>query len=112
MMAFMAKTTHTVITDDIDGSADAETYSFAFNGVEYSIDLGEKNSAKLEKALAPFIDNATKVGGRRRSSGARSNGASRNDLADVRAWAKKQKLEVSERGRISKSVLEAYDAAH
>lgn len=104
------KTTHTVITDDIDGSADAESYSFAFNGAEYSIDLGPKNAAKLEKALAPFIEKASRTGGRRRPGG--GSGAKRQDLAAVREWARKNKHDVSERGRVPKAVLDAYDAAH
>ena len=44
------------MTDDLDGSDDAETVSFGFGGVVYEIDLGQKNRAKLEKALAPFIE--------------------------------------------------------
>ena len=107
----MAKTTHAVITDDIDGTAGAETYTFELNGVEYSIDLAEKNIAKLEKVLTPFIEKASRTNARRRSS-ASSSSKSDQDLSDVRAWAKKQKLDVSERGRVPKAVLEAYDAAH
>jgi hypothetical protein len=33
-------------------------------------------------------------------------------LADVRAWAREQGLEVSDKGRIPKAVRQAYDAAH
>ena len=57
----MAKSTITQITDDIDGSADAETVSFAFQGASYSIDLAAKNLDKLTKALAPFIEHASKT---------------------------------------------------
>ena len=50
----MAKNVSVVITDDLDGSENAQTVSFGFNGVTYEIDLAAKNRAKLEKALAPF----------------------------------------------------------
>lgn len=65
------------MTDDLDGSDDAETISFGFGGVVYEIDLGQKNRAKLEKALAPFIEAGRRVprGGRRRAAD-RSSGAS------------------------------------
>ncbi len=45
-----------IITDDLDGSENAETVSFGFRGVSYEVDLGKKNQAKLEKALAAFIE--------------------------------------------------------
>lgn len=108
----MAKTTVTQITDDVDGSTDAEEVSFAYEGVQYSIDLSKKNKAALEKALTPYLAAATKVS--RRSSGRRStsNTASRGDLSAVRAWASKQGIEVSARGRIAKSVIDQYDASH
>jgi hypothetical protein len=104
----MAKTVHIVITDDMDNSADAETHTFALNGVEYSMDLGEKNAAKLEKALAPFIKKATRTSGRRRPAGR----SGRSDLAQVRQWAKKQQIAISDRGCVPKNVLARYDAAH
>jgi hypothetical protein len=67
----MAKTTITSVSDDIDGTPDAETVTFEFQGVAYSIDLAQKNLDKLTKSLAPFIDNAT----RQRGSAGRSPGA-------------------------------------
>ena len=51
----MGKKEVVTITDDIDGRAGAETVTFAYAGRSYEIDLGEKNKAKLEKALQPFI---------------------------------------------------------
>ena len=35
-----------------------------------------------------------------------------SNTKDVREWAKAQGMEVSERGRISADVQQAYDAAH
>ena len=116
------KTTHTVITDDIDGSDGAETISFAYQGVEYSIDLADKNTAKLEKALSPFLAAASRIGGRKRTTtrGRKSNGnggdnstrnAGRLDLGAVRAWARENGYDVADRGRVSADVLAAYDAS-
>ena len=61
----MGKKEVVTITDDIDGRAGAETVTFAYAGRSYEIDLGEKNKAKLEKALEPFIGAARKAGGNR-----------------------------------------------
>lgn len=100
-----------IVSDDLDGSADAETVRFSIDGVSYEIDLGAKNRAKLDKALAPYIERGRRVSaarGRRRLSG-RESGV---DNAAVRAWARSEGLQVSERGRISADVIRQYQAAH
>ena len=111
----MAKTTVTQITDDLDGSKDATEVAFAFDGVDYTIDLSKKNAAAMAKALKPYLDAATKVSGRgnraRRSRTSRATGP-RKDLAAVREWARGQGLEVSDRGRVPAALVEQYDAAH
>ena len=47
----MAKQTIVQLTDDIDGGDAAESVQFGFRGIEYEIDLNEKNATALEKAL-------------------------------------------------------------
>lgn len=106
----MATKTHTttIITDDIDGTEGAETTTFALHGVTYEIDLNEKNVAKLEKALSPFLDAARKPS-KKRGRTAKSDGPS---AKDIREWAASQKIEVPARGRIPLEVRDAYTAAH
>jgi hypothetical protein len=107
----MAKTTTVQITDDLDGSRNAKEVSFAFDGLEYTIDLSDKNRKKLAAALRPFIEAGRKAP--KRSSGRRpAPNGSRRDYSSVREWAKGQGIAVSERGRVSRSVIEQYDAAH
>jgi Lsr2 len=107
----MAKNVSVVVTDDLDGSPDAETVAFSLDGHNYEIDLGEKNRAKLEKSLQPFVDAARRTSSRRTAKAA-PGGRSRTDNAAVRAWATAQGLKVSERGRISADVVGKYEAAH
>jgi hypothetical protein len=107
----MAKTVNVVITDDLDGSPDAQTVAFSFDGHSYEIDLGPKNLAKLQKSLQPFIDAGRRTAHRRAAKAARGGGA-RTDRAAVRAWATEHGMKVSERGRISAEVLSKYDASH
>ena len=109
----MAKSTITHITDDIDGSADAETVSFAFQGASYSIDLAAKNLEKLTKALAPFIEHATNSRNTTPSTGRKTGTkAPRSyDLVQLREWAGKNKIQVPSRGRIPGSVVDRYLAA-
>ncbi len=107
----MSKNVSVIITDDLDGSENAQTVSFGLDGVAYEIDLAKKNRAKLEHALSPFIQAARRVprGGRRR--GGRSAGAPA-DRSAVRDWARSAGLQVSERGRISADVIRQYEEAH
>lgn len=117
----MAKTTIVQVSDDLDGSANASEVRFAFEGTEYAIDLSSKNRKALEKALRPYVEAGTKVSGRRsaatRSARAKRSGNSGNsgnsavDLAAVRAWAKENGHQVSDRGRLPKAVLDAYTAS-
>ena len=108
----MAKTVSVIVTDDLDGSGDAETVIFGLDGVTYEVDLGQQNRAAFEKALAPFVAAGRKAprGGRRRPVSRPDE--SRVDRTAVRAWAKSAGLKVSERGRISAEVIRQYDDAH
>jgi hypothetical protein len=106
--------------DDLDGTeisdGTGEQIKFAVRGVTYRIDLSKGNAAKFDKALAPYIESATKVAGRvRRARPARRRGparSSKQDVSAIRAWAKKNGHTVSARGRITGDVMKAYEAAH
>jgi hypothetical protein len=110
----MGKKEVVTITDDIDGRVGAETVTFAYAGRSYEIDLGEKNKAKLEKALEPFIGAARKAAGNqaaaRKPSGRSASRppSSGLDLNAVRSWAAEQGMEVAKRGRLAKNVVEAF----
>ncbi|RMI12652.1 histone-like nucleoid-structuring protein Lsr2 [Cellulomonas triticagri] len=110
----MAQKVQVLLVDDIDGGTADETVTFALDGVSYEIDLTTAHAAELRDALATWVGHARKVGGRA-SSGRSSSGASRprrsSDAGAVRAWAKENGFEVSERGRISAEIREAYEAA-
>lgn len=108
----MAKRTQVVLIDDIDGEElvdGGKTVTFAYEGAEYSVDLSEQNAKKLHEALQPYLEAATKVGGRR----SRGTGAStgKTDLRAMREWAKENGFKVAERGRVSREVQEAYTTA-
>jgi len=101
--------------DDIDGVAiedgKGETIKFAVDGVSYEIDLSDKNAKKFRDAVDVFVASARKSG---RSTGTRSPGArpsNKEELAAIRVWARENGLEVSDRGRISAEIQEAYRAS-
>jgi hypothetical protein len=111
----MAKQVITLLTDDLDGGEADRTVEFGLDGVNYTIDLSEKNTAKLRKALDPYLGAATRVGRSggdsravRRTAQASTGRASRDQNQAIREWASKNGYEVSERGRIPSSIVEAY----
>ena len=114
----MARRTTVQMIDDVDGSlikdGQGETVEFAVGGVSYSIDLNSKHANELYDQFAFWIEHAEKVGGKksRRNGSAAAAKKGRQNLQDVRAWAKENGFEVSTRGRISQEIQDAYDAAH
>lgn len=111
----MAQKVTTTLVDDVDGSPIADgqggTVSFSLEGAFYEIDLSEKNASKLHNDLLPYIAKARKAsrGTTRAASPTRSS--SKQDLTAARAWLRSQGHEVSDRGRISATLLDEYRAA-
>ncbi len=107
----MAQKTVVTLTDDIDGKTADETIRFGLDGVDYEIDLRRANAEKLREALRPFQEAARKVTPSRRGRGRGGRAAARRDRsAEIRSWAKRHGLRVSERGRIAADLAAAYDA--
>lgn len=111
------------LVDDIDGTlldvGSGETIYFALDGIAYEIDLTDENAAALRDALAPFVAAGRSVSsGRSGSSGASNAGGRKRrrpgqeDYSAIRAWAKDNGYQMSERGRVPAAVIEAYEAAH
>ena len=109
----MAQKVEVHLEDDLDGGPAEHTVTFALDGKDYEIDPSTANAEKLREALRPFAEAGRKT---TRSSGLRSTrtraSASDPDTAKIRAWAKENGHEVSDRGRIHQSVKDAYYAAH
>lgn len=109
----MAQRVQVMLIDDVDGSEGAETVTFALDGVTYEIDLSEKNAAKMRGDLASWVGHGRRVSGRSSASRpARKAPGGGTDSSAVREWARSNGHEVSERGRISAAVMDAYNVAH
>jgi Lsr2 len=121
----MAQRVSVRFVDDLDGSDAAGTVSFALDGRAYEIDLSDDNAARLRESLASFVTAARKSGGtaatnnraqkaasKMTASSARPQPLVREQTAAIRAWARQNGHQVSDRGRISKTVVDAFQAAH
>jgi hypothetical protein len=87
------------------------TRAFSLDGRDYEIDLCEKHSQKFDETLSRFAERARRVTGRV-TRPKRRTAAHRQHSADVRAWAKKSGITVSDRGRIPAHVIRDYEETH
>jgi hypothetical protein len=105
------------LLDDLDGtqSDDISTVSFGLDGVTYEIDLTQANADNLRKSLEDFVAHARRTGGRLKrgtnSTSRGTTGASHEQAQAIRKWARKNGHDVSDRGRIPASIVEAFEAA-
>lgn len=114
----MAQKTVVTLIDDLDGTSNdsIQTVEFGLDGVSYEIDLNDDNASKLRDHLEEFIGSARRTGGRVKRglapNGARpaGSGRSREQTQAIREWAKKTGHDVSDRGRIPASIIEAFEA--
>ncbi|ANA86389.1 nucloid associated Lsr2-like [Gordonia phage OneUp] len=113
----MARVTHVSVLDDLDGrpidDGDANAVPFSFRGVDYVIDLRTSNVMKFEKALEKWIEHANRVGGRKRSTRIAASALGRREqLKQIREWARGEGYDVSDRGKVPEDVIEAFEAAN
>jgi hypothetical protein len=111
----MAQKVLVSLVDDLDGTEADETIEFGLDGVSYQIDLSNDNIEELRDALAQYIEHARRAGGRKRTTvrptakvAARPATVDREQNQAIRAWARKNGFQVSDRGRIPSEVVEAY----
>lgn len=122
IVPFMARRIVHQLVDDLDGTllevGEGETVLFSLDGVAYEIDLTDENAAALRGALERYTKAARTVSSSRAVSRSTAGGgrkrrrSGQQDYSGVREWAKQNGFQVSERGRVPASVLEAYEAAH
>lgn len=101
-----------LLCDLHDGDVEAvETVSFGLGNSAYEIDVCAADAKELRSKLGPFIEHARrKTGGSGRRPGRRA--VDRAHTAKIRAWAKEQGRQISERGRIPASVVAEYEQSH
>ena len=100
------------LVDDLDGSdTDVETVTFALDGTDYLIDLSKPNADALREFLRTYI-----AAGRRATPPIkpikRGSRPQNLELDMIRFWATQRGMEISDRGRIPHSVVQAYRNAH
>ncbi len=109
----MAKKTVVYVEDDLDGGPAEHQVTFSLDGVAYEIDLNDSNAAKLREAFAPYVNAGRRTGGRQRRQQSVNATQNRTDrLHDIRDWARANGYQIADRGRVPKTISDAYAAAH
>jgi hypothetical protein len=119
----MGQRIEVVLTCDLhEGEVPAEeTVTFAVDGTTYAFELCAEHLAEFRDTLARYVGAARRADqprrGRRRTADSapastRRGSSGKTDLAEVRSWARNQGYQVSDRGRISSEVQEAFEAAN
>jgi hypothetical protein len=102
--------TRVILIDDLDGESEAdESLDFALQGDRFEIDLSGKHAAEMRDVLQPYLDAARKVAGSPKvpTRSAMRRRASKN----ARAWVRQNGWDVTERGRIPKEAMQAWEDA-
>jgi hypothetical protein len=109
----MAQKIQTLFVDDLDGSDAEGTVHFGLDGTDYEIDLSAAHAKALRKALDKYIEAGRNVSGsaRRGSRRGRAPRTGPNSSPEVRAWARRQGIKVSDRGRIPGDVIAQFKEA-
>ena len=107
------------LVDDLDGTVldagEGETVLFSLDGIAYEIDLTDTNAAALRDALQPYVAAGRSISSR--SGGSRTGGSrprrasNQQDIGAIRQWARDNGHQVSDRGRVPATVIEAFEAA-
>lgn len=111
--------TKIVRIDDLDSSeVDVKPITIGLNGSWYELDLGPKNTAKIQSLLAPYLEAGKRRGGapsttRPRAKGTTKGSTNPKELLDsIRHWANQNGHPVSPRGRVPQDVMSAFEKAH
>jgi hypothetical protein len=104
-----------ILVDDLDGKTEnAVPVSFFVDGQEYEIDLGPANEEKYKKIFEDHRKMLLKLAesGRpvkRQTPLAAPRGRTKEQLDEIRRWARNQGFEVKNNGRIPDKVIDAYE---
>ena len=107
----MARRIHVQLIDDISGEDAQETIRFSLDGADYEIDLSADNAVDLRDTLKGYSAKGRRLRGPSGTSGGLGEATGREETQKIRNWATENGYNPSPRGRISRAIKQAYDAA-
>jgi hypothetical protein len=99
--------------DEVEGT---ETVTFGLDGSSYEIDVCDPHAVQLRDAFASYVGAARRAGrtpaaGARKGRTASPKAGANERVGEIREWARANGHQVSERGRLSATLVSAYEAA-
>lgn len=114
----MATRTQVILISDLSGDEmqdGGESINFSYRGVDYSIDLTDKEAKGFDNAIAMYLEHAQRKGGRARPGISNVRGSARStdreQLQAAREWLRSNGHTVSDRGRIKGELMDLYNAS-
>jgi hypothetical protein len=112
----MAQKVQVLLTCDLEAGEKlaSQTIRFTIDGSSYEIDLCDKHAKQLRDGMATFTAAGRRVssrGGAGRRGRAGGGSADRQRAQEIREWARRKGLQVSERGRLSADVIARYESS-
>lgn len=109
----MAQRTIVELVDDLEGGPADGTLAFSVQGKAYELELSQPNIDAFFAAIDVYVTAARRVSGSangavRRTRGTSNGTAQTVNVEEIRAWARENGWPVAERGRIARSVMDAY----
>lgn len=101
-----------IIESDISGKTEAATVTFGLGDTWYEIDLTAEEEKQLESALKTYLKAGRKAEPKKPEKKKMVPETTPEERDAIRAWGRKNALDVPPYGRIPKDVMAAYDKAH
>lgn len=108
----MAQRVQVVFIDDVAVEQQMRRFPSVWTGCLTKSICPEANVEKLREALAEWTKRARRAGGRRSAGRRPVVVGRRQDLDAIRMWGRANGYKVSDRGRISGELQDAYDKAN
>ena len=97
----MAQKIQSLLIDDLSGEPAAATVQIGLDTRHYELDLTKKHAQQLRNELETYVRGARPV----------APPKPKQNAALIRAWARQNGYEISDRGRIRRDVISAYRQA-
>ncbi|MBY4574807.1 hypothetical protein ACN94_14585 [Gordonia paraffinivorans] len=113
----MAKKEIVQVIDDLDGKVldQYETVRWSLDGKNYEFDTSSKHAQQFRDSLQKYLEVSRQVGRttkRASTTTTSSGGRNKETTKAIREWAIREGYELSDRGRIPQSIIDAFEAAH
>ncbi|SOC51109.1 histone-like nucleoid-structuring protein Lsr2 [Ornithinimicrobium cerasi] len=111
----MAQKVQTILVSDLSGAElgeDGQTVKFGFLGVDYEIDLSQKEADEFAGTLQKYLDAGRRVGGRRQTGAPSTTRRDPSQTKAIKSWLDEKGIDYPKRGRLPQNLIDQWEQAH